>query len=289
MSRNHHLDGFARPTSSALIPRYATDLIKANSILAVIYETIQVVGWGMGGILLLLLGINDMILLTLVLFWLASIMCYYLPTVNKEVVENETTLQSVFKGWKCIFSNTQLKIILGINLFEIFANSIWVSSIILAFISIVLKQDETYWGYINTTHSIGIILGGWGILKFSSHLNHHKSFWIFISLILTVIVFSISLVFINSIIFLVASICIGFFSQLKEIPESTIIQTSVDEEALVNVYAVIEVVSTLAFSLSLVMMSGLTDLIHVQNVFWVAVALILVEAMMVFSVRKQLN
>lgn len=283
------MDGFVDPTSAALVPRYATDLIKANSILSALNETIEVVGWAIGGLLLISLGINQMIMLTLVLFWIASIMSFFLPTVNKATVENESTLQSIFKGWQRIFSNTQLKIILSINLFEILANTIWISSIILAFITIVLRQDETYWGYINTTHSIGIILGGWGILKFSNHLNYHKSFWIFLSLVLTAIVFSLSLIFIDPIIFLIASVCIGFLSQLKEIPEATIIQESVEEEALVNVYSAIEVISSLAFSISLVLMSSLTEWIHVQNVFWVAVALILIEAMIVFKVRKQLN
>ncbi|WP_086427751.1 MFS transporter [Staphylococcus cornubiensis] len=283
------MDGFAGPTSLALIPRYATDLIKANSLLSALNETVEVVGWAIGGMLLISLGITQMIVLTLVLFWIASLMAFLLPTVNKEMVKNETTLQSIFKGWQRIFSNTQLKIILGINLFEILANTIWVSSIILAFITIVLRQDETYWGYINTTHSIGIILGGWGILKFSNHLKYHKSFWIFMSLVLTAIVFSLSLIFIDPIIFLISSVCIGFLSQLKEIPEATIIQESVEEEALVNVYSAIDVVSSLAFSICLVLMSSLTEWIQVQNVFWVAVALILIEAMIVFKVRKQLN
>lgn len=283
------MDGFAGPTSAALIPRYATDLTRANSILTVSHETIEVIGWGIGGVLVLLIGFHQTLMFTVILFWLASLILLYLPQVNIKIVENETPMDSIFKGWKHIIAHRQLKLILGINTFEITANSIWVSSIILAFISVVLDESESYWGYINTLYSIGIILGGWGILKFSNAMTQHKPLWIFISLILTASTLALSLIFINAISFLIATLFIGFFSQLKEIPETILIQESVEEDILVHIYAVMEVLNTLIFSISIFIMSGLAEIMPVQNVFWVTVVLILIEAIIVFIARKQLD
>lgn len=282
-------DGFAGPTSAALIPRYATDLTRANSILTVSYETIEVIGWGIGGVLVLLIGFHQTLMFTVILFWLASLILLYLPQVNIKIVENERPMDSIFKGWKHIIAHRQLKLILGINTFEITANSIWVSSIILAFISVVLDESESYWGYINTLYSIGIILGGWGILKFSNAMTQHKPLWIFISLILTALTLALSLIFIDAISFLIATLFIGFFSQLKEIPETILIQESVEEDILVHIYAVMEVLNTLIFSISIFIMSGLAEIMPVQNVFWVTVVLILIEAIIVFIARKQLD
>ncbi|HEC2155987.1 TPA: MFS transporter [Staphylococcus delphini] len=283
------MDGFAGPTSAALIPRYATDLTRANSILTVSHETIEVIGWGIGGVLVLLIGLHQTLMFTVILFWLASLILLHLPQVNIKIVENERPMDSIFKGWKHIIAHRQLKLILGINTFEIIANSIWVSSIILAFISVVLDESESYWGYINTLYSIGIILGGWGILKFSNAMTQHKPLWIFISLILTALTLALSLIFIDAISFLIATLFIGFFSQLKEIPETILIQESVEEDILVHIYAVMEVLNTLIFSISIFIMSGLAEIIPVQNVFWVTVVLILIEAIIVFIARKQLD
>ncbi|UXS43221.1 MFS transporter [Staphylococcus delphini] len=261
------MDGFAGPTSAALIPRYATDLTRANSILTVSHETIEVIGWGIGGVLVLLIGLHQTLMFTVILFWLASLILLYLPQVNIKIVENETPTDSIFKGCKHIIAHRQLKLILGINTFEIIANSIWVSSIILAFISVVLDESESYWGYINTLYSIGIILGGWGILKFSNAMTQHKPLWIFISLILTASTLALSLIFIDAISFLIATLFIGFFSQLKEIPETILIQESVEEDILVHIYVVTEVLNTLIFSISIFIMSGLAEIMLVQNVF----------------------
>ena len=51
------LDGFAAPVSYAIVPRYATDLGKANAALSMSGESVQLVGWGLGGFLFASLGL----------------------------------------------------------------------------------------------------------------------------------------------------------------------------------------------------------------------------------------
>ena len=67
------------------------------------------------------------------------------------------------------------------------------------------------------------------------------------------------LFFSNTQTFLIFSSLIGFFSQLKEVPESVFLQETVDENQLVHVYSVFEVISTLAFSVFVFLMSSITE------------------------------
>ena len=253
-------DGFAQPVSSALIPTYLTDLARGNALFATISEIISVVGWSLGGILYGYLHLIGSLWVIFVLYLLASILSFVLPTAQCEVIENETSWQSVTKGWRFIFTNKTLSVVVGCNLFEILANSIWVSSIILVFVTQILHQDEHYWGYINTTYSLGIILGGALIYRYAEKVSDKKCKSIILALLFAASMTLIGLVSANVWIFLICSVGIGFFSQLKEIPETVLLQSAVAENQLVHLYAALEVISTLSFSLFTLAMSSLTSL-----------------------------
>ena len=85
------------------------------------------------------------------------------------------------------------------------------------------------------------------------------------------------------------SLVIGFLSQIKEVPESVLLQESVDEKELVNVYSVIEVVSTLAFSVSVFLMSFITEYFGVFTGFGLAICCLLVEYILVLRNKHQIN
>lgn len=283
------MDGFAGPVSSAIIPKYSSNLTRANSLLSTSNEATQIVGWALGGILLTIIGFYKILIITIMLFILATIMFFRLPAVIKEVMENETTKESLIKGWKLIFKIPKLKIIMLVNLFEILANSIWVSSIILVFVNSILHKSDEYWGYVNTAYSIGIISSGLFIAKYTSIFDRKKSLWIISSLLVSAIFIFLGVSFINPICFLLISFIIGIFSQLKEIPETIIIQEAVNEDELVNIYSVLEVVSTVSFSLFIFIMSFFTDTFGVMNTFKLAACCLIVESAIIYINRKILD
>ena len=67
------------------------------------------------------------------------------------------------------------------------------------------------------------------------------------------------ILFPNAQMFLFFSALVGMLSQLKEVPESVFLQETVEENNLVNVYSVIEVISTLSFSVFVLLMSYITE------------------------------
>lgn len=279
------LDGFAAPVSYAIVPRYATDLGKANSALSMTGEAVQLVGWGLGGLLFATIGLLPTTFIILILYIISSFLMLFLPNAEVEVLESETNLEILLKGWKLVARDPRLRLFVSANLFEIFSNTIWVSSIILVFVTELLNETESYWGYSNTAYSIGIIISGLIAFRLSEKFLALKWESILFSLIAMAIVTLTILFFPNAQMFLVFSALVGMLSQLKEVPESVFLQETVEENNLVNVYSVLEVISTLAFSVFVLLMSYITESFGISISFWISAICLMIEAILIYIRR----
>lgn len=279
------LDGFAAPVSYAIVPRYATDLGKANSALSMTGEAVQLIGWGLGGLLFATIGLLPTTCINLVLYIISSFLMLFLPNAEVEVLESETNLEILLKGWKLVARNTRLRLFVSANLLEIFSNTIWVSSIILVFVTELLNKTESYWGYSNTAYSIGIIISGLIAFRLSEKFLAAKWESILFPLVAMAIVTLTILYFPNTQMFLLFSALVGMLSQLKEVPESVFLQETVEENHLVNVYSVLEVISTLAFSVFVLLMSYITESFGISISFWLSAICLMIEAILIYIRR----
>ena len=279
------LDGFAAPVSYAIVPRYATDLGKANSALSMSGEAVQLVGWGLGGLLFATIGLLPTTFIILMLYIISSFLMLFLPKAEVEVLESETNLEILLKGWKLVARDPRLRLFVSANLFEIFSNTIWVSSIILVFVTELLNETESYWGYSNTAYSIGIIISGLIAFRLSEKFLAAKWESILFPLVAMAIATLTILYFPNAQMFLVFSALVGMLSQLKEVPESVFLQETVEENHLVNVYSVLEVISTLAFSVFVLLMSYITENFGISISFWISAICLMIEAILIYIRR----
>ena len=279
------LDGFAAPVSYAIVPRYATDLGKANSALSMTGEAVQLVGWGLGGLLFATIGLLPTTFIILILYIISSFLMLFLPKAEVEVLESETNLEILLKGWKLVARDSRLRLFVSANLLEIFSNTIWVSSIILVFVTELLNKTESYWGYSNTAYSIGIIISGLIAFRLSEKFLAAKWESILFPLVAMAIVTLTILYFPNAQMFLVFSALVGMLSQLKEVPESVFLQETVEENNLVNVYSVLEVISTLAFSVFVLLMSYITESFGISISFWLSAICLMIEAILIYIRR----
>ena len=279
------LDGFAAPVSYAIVPRYATDLGKANSALSMSGEAVQLVGWGLGGLLFATIGLLPTTFIILMLYIISSFLMLFLPKAEVEVLESETNLEILLKGWKLVARDPRLRLFVSANLFEVFSNTIWVSSIILVFVTELLNETESYWGYSNTAYSIGIIISG--LIAFRLFEKFLAAKWesILFPLVAMAIVTLTILYFPNAQMFLLFSALVGMLSQLKEVPESVFLQETVEENNLVNVYSVLEVISTLAFSVFVLLMSYITESFGISISFWLSAICLMIEAILIYIRR----
>ena len=279
------LDGFAAPVSYAIVPRYATDLGKANSALSMSSEAVQLVGWGLGGLLFATIGLLPTTFIILILYIISSFLMLLLPKAEVEVLESETNLEILLKGWKLVARDSRLRLFVSANLFEIFSNTIWVSSIILVFVTELLNKTESYWGYSNTAYSIGIIISGLIAFRLSEKFLAAKWESILFPLVAMAIVTLTILYFPNAQMFLLFSALVGMLSQLKEVPETVFLQETVEENHLVNVYSVLEVISTLAFSVFVLLMSYITESFGISISFWLSAICLMIEAILIYIRR----
>ncbi|HGJ6978844.1 TPA: ryptide export MFS transporter [Streptococcus pneumoniae] len=279
------LDGFAAPVSYAIVPRYATDLGKANSALSMTGEAVQLIGWGLGGLLFATIGLLPTTFIILVLYIISSFLMLFLPNAEVEVLESETNLEILLKGWKLVARNPRLRLFVSANLLEIFSNTIWVSSIILVFVTELLNKTESYWGYSNTAYSIGIIISGLIAFRLSEKFLAAKWESILFPLVAMAIVTLTILYFPNAQMFLLFPALVGMLSQLKEVPESVFLQETVEENHLVNVYSVLEVISTLAFSVFVLLMSYITESFGISISFWLSAICLMIEAILIYIRR----
>lgn len=279
------LDGFAAPVSYAIVPRYATDLGKANSALSMTGEAVQLVGWGLGGLLFATIGLLPTTFIILILYIISSFLMLFLPKAEVEVLESETNLEILLKGWKLVARDPRLRLFVSANLLEIFSNTIWVSSIILVFVTELLNETESYWGYSNTAYSIGIIISDLIAFRLSEKFLAAKWESILFPLVAMAIVTLTILYFPNAQMFLVFSALVGMLSQLKEVPESVFLQETVEENHLVNVYSVLEVISTLAFSVFVLLMSYITESFGISISFWLSAICLMIEAILIYIRR----
>ena len=279
------LDGFTAPVSYAIVPRYATDLGKANSALSMSGEAVQLVGWGLGGLLFATIGLLPTTFIILILYIISSFLMLFLPKAEVEVLESETNLEILLKGWKLVARDPRLRLFVSANLLEIFSNTIWVSSIILVFVTELLNETESYWGYSNTAYSIGIIISGLIAFRLSEKFLAAKWESILFSLVAMAIVTLTILFFPNAQMFLLFSALVGMLSQLKEVPESVFLQETVEENNLVNVYSVLEVISTLAFSVFVLLMSYITENFGISISFWLSAICLMIEAILIYIRR----
>ena len=279
------LDGFAAPVSYAIVPRYATDLGKANSALSMSGEAVQLVGWGLGGLLFATIGLLPTTFIILMLYIISSFLMLFLPKAEVEVLESETNLEILLKGWKLVARDPRLRLFVSANLLEIFSNTIWVSSIMLVFVTELLNKTESYWGYSNTAYSIGIIISGLIAFRLSEKFLALKWESILFSLVAMAIVTLTILFFPNAQMFLVFSALVGMLSQLKEVPESVFLQETVEENNLVNVYSVLEVISTLSFSVFVLLMSYTTESFGISISFWLSAICLMIETILIYIRR----
>ena len=279
------LDGFAAPVSYAIVPRYATDLGKANSALSMSGEAVQLVGWGLGGLLFSTIGFLPTTFIILILYIISSFLMLFLPNAEVEVLESETNLEILLKGWKLVARDPRLRLFVSANLLEIFSNTIWVSSIILVFVTELLNKTESYWGYSNTAYSIGIIISGLIAFRLSEKFLAAKWESILFPLVAMAIVTLTILYFPNAQMFLLFSALVGMLSQLKEVPETVFLQETVEENHLVNVYSVLEVISTLAFSVFVLLMSYITESFGISISFWLSAICLMIEAILIYIRR----
>ena len=288
------LDGWATPARNAMLPRlvHRDDLIKANSFVATLDQTVQLGGWASGGILVALIGGNQMIWLTLCLFVISTFFMRLLKDDTEQIGEEDNTTvqskwQSLKEGWLFIWKVPSIRSIHLIYVFEYFASAVWIAAILYDYVEEILGKDQSWWGYINATFFLGLVIGGLFAVKFAKVVDLHLPYVIIISsfvICLGTLTFGLNS---SPIAALFLSALCGFLEQVKSISLQTSLQRAASIHQLPKIYAAQGALLSLVFAVSSVIFGFLTELYSVSFSFIIA-ALLLFSSGIYSTIKKKL-
>ncbi|ALV22465.1 MFS transporter [Carnobacterium antarcticum] len=290
------LDGWAAPASQAMLPRLVAEneLVKANSFFSIVSETVNLGGWALGGLVVALLSGQNVILITVALYLIATVLMTRIidPIKFKRKFSEGRRSGELKEGWQIVWRSPLYKSLHVIIVFEAFANVVWIASILYVFVSEVLGKSEAWWGYINTSFFVGMVVGGficsYFTLAFEKNLKYVLITFSFGISILTLL-FGLTTIAWLSLFFAELN---GISQQLKAIASNTFLQKSASTEELPKIYAVQSALVSLLFAISSLLFGALTEIWDVRISFIVSAVLLGIAAIYaainhrVFSVEK---
>jgi DHA3 family macrolide efflux protein-like MFS transporter len=279
------LDGCAKPVSQSLIPAYVDDvqLLKANGILETTTQFIQTAIWFVGSSLLIVSTANELLWLTACLFFVSSLFMSLLEQVSFTATKQPGKWQLISSGWKTVLTTPVLKRIARMDVLETVAGTVWIAAILYVFVNEALLADEKWWGFINGSFFLGLIGGSLFCLRYSVWIEKKLSFFIFTGAVSTSLAtFFFGLISIPAIA-LVLSFLVGVFGQIKNIPQQTVIQTSVPKNQLPPVFTTLGAIGTGTFGLASLLMGVLADAFGVRSVFVLSSLLLALVSMIAYK------
>ncbi|TMW70378.1 MFS transporter [Alteribacter natronophilus] len=284
------LDGWASPSSSALIPEIVDrdKLMKSNSWLESISQTIEIAIWPLGALLVALTGTVSALVITAVLYTVSTLLLSRIY-VHKPVFEEQSSpsIRSEAKrGWIFILRR---KDVLAITLSGILissANIIWLASIMYVYVEERLNVSAAWWGYMNSLLVTGLLAASLlTLVRYSTTEKAFKPLLLLMTLMMTLSTLALS---VNTvpILAVVLAFTYGFANQLKALLEVTYTQMNVEQDELPYVYAAQEASYLLTFSISVLLFSYLIDVTSVQLVFFSAGMLSLIGFVLLLINQK---
>lgn len=276
-------DGWATPARNAMLPRlvHRDELVKANSFVSTLDQTVQLGGWASGGILVTLIGGNHVIWVTLSLFVLSTFYMQLLRDDAEQIVNEESVLskwESLKEGWRYIWKVPSIRSISFIYVLEYFASAVWIAAILYVYVDEILGKDQAWWGYINATFFLGLVIGGLFAVKFARVVDSHLPYVIIISSF-GICIGTFTFGFTSSpLTALFLSVLCGFLEQVKSISLQTSLQRAASVHQLPKIYAAHGALLSLVFAVSSVTFGSITELFSVGTTFFIASILLLSSA-----------
>ncbi|PLR69036.1 MFS transporter [Bacillus sp. UMB0893] len=288
------LDGWAAPAANSMLPRLVPtyELLKANSLVSVLDQSVQLGGWAIGGILAAAIGGSNVIWVTLSLFVLSTLLMVQISDHHQNINHDhmpKTKWDSIKEGWVFIWKNPSIKTISIIAFMESIANVVWIAAILYIYVKDQLEMEEVWWGYINASFFVGLILGGFIGLNASEIIRRQISTVVMISgfgLSLCTFLFGLTSV---PWIALFLSFAFGVGEQLKSIVMQTLLQNNAAAEQLPKIYSAQSALLSLTFGFASLLVGYLTEQTNVQTVFAVSALILLGSAGYAYIRRDNLK
>ncbi|AND38064.1 MULTISPECIES: MFS transporter [Cytobacillus] len=282
-------NGFFSPIKMSMVKAVVPkkQRVKANSLLSSVDQTFLFAGWTFGGILLAFLGKQSTLIITIILLVISILSLFLIKKSESPAVNsNFRMLSSLTAGWKLLFQDKGLRVLILMDLIEAWAGTIWIGAVTLTYVEDALGKGESWWGYINGGYYLGTIAGGILIYRLSYLLQGRLIIFMLIGSsafgILTLGYGFIS----NPFLALLFVILMGPAYQLRDLAQTTMYQNSADETMLTKILAAKSVLNELIFVFSILGIGVLTDLIGVRLIYILSGILLIISSIFGFIQLK---
>ncbi|WP_141436529.1 MFS transporter [Bacillus cereus] len=286
--------GWSAPLLYGILPRLTPKekLVKVNSIFSFSTQIVQAAAYSFTSIIVLLIGATSTLMINNILMVLGCVALHFsLRSIHTER-ETETSSSkktALLEGWKLLFQHPSLRTVTLMDLIETFAGTIWIGAITMAYVTTILHKGEEWWGYINTSYYVGTLIGGLLAWKMSSYIQNNLIRSMAIgSLLFSILTFLFGITS-NAFIALFLCVLMGPCYQIRDISQTTVLQSSVTPSLLSKMYTAHGALLSTASGFSMLSVGIITDMFGVRTIYIIASLLILFSACLSFRLLKHQN
>ncbi|MNC17814.1 enterobactin exporter EntS [compost metagenome] len=299
------LDGWTNPARNALVPRLATGegLMRANGLTAVSDQVVKCAGWALSGIIVAWLGSLDTLLIASCCYLVAATVTSFIrdPLDHQESGSESPASatrpaaagskgsywKELGEGWGIIWHNRRIRSLMIVDSIDTIGGTSWLGVFILAYVTQVLHKDASWWGFMNASFFSGTILGGVLVVGLVKRLQKNSFLYmlgaLFVYVLITV-VFALNTIPAAALVLFAVS---GLPVQMAGIIRRTLLQTSAPAAQLPKVMAGIDVLTNLAFGLSLLFLGWYADRFGMVQVYLLAAAMTTIAVLIGWFYRRE--
>ncbi|WP_019914900.1 MFS transporter [Paenibacillus sp. HW567] len=298
------LDGWTNPARNALVPRLATGegLMRANGLVAVSDQVVRCAGWALSGIIVAWIGSLNTLLIASCCYIVAAIVTSFIrdpldqqesgpespiPAARPPAAESKGSYwKELGEGWQIIWHNRRIRSLMIVDSIDTIGGTSWLGAFILAYVTQVLHKDASWWGFMNASFFSGTILGGLVVVGLVKRLQKNSYLYMLGALLVYVLitaVFALNTIPAAALVLFAVS---GLPVQMAGIIRRTLLQTSAPAAGLPKVMAGIDVLTNLAFGLSLLFLGWYADRFGMVQVYLLAAAMTTIAVLVGWFYRR---
>ncbi|MDX6153096.1 MFS transporter [Marinococcus sp. PL1-022] len=288
------LDSWITPARNAFLPRIVPrhSLVRANSLMAMSDQSIQLAGWPVGALFIVLFPPDVVLMGTSLTFMMISFLLLGVRIEDSDASFQTSSASSMIEtlqsGWRYVWKHRPLRTMFIVDGITSLTGAIWIAALLYVYVADVLQENEPWWGYINASFFAGLIIGGMLCFRFEIALQA-KARYFLIGSSFCVAVFTFWFAFPASSVFaLLISLLIGIPTQVQEVTQITLIQAHTEEKQLAKVFSARDVILTSFFGFSSLLVGGLAEIAGVRSVFIIASVLLTISGLIYVRHRNVL-
>ncbi|MGA8944279.1 MAG: MFS transporter [Thermoactinomyces sp.] len=283
-------DGWTNPVRNSLVPRLVKkeQLVKANGLLSTSDQTVLLVGWAAGGVMVDLMGSQMVLVLTEACFAVSTLSLFWIhdPVLTTKRTQKRSYLEVLKEGWHLLFSHPLLKRVAMIDFLDFTASSVWIGAITLTFVDKVLHEPHSWWGWLNSGYFLGTMIAGMLVIRYSKYIEKKLISTLFLTSFIAVLL-KLAFGFVTyPIVSLVAIFLLGFPYQAKAIAKRTMYQLYTNLDTMPKVFSAQYALCLVAYGSSCYMMGWVSDHYSVQWVYVIAALASTGATVVSYSLKK---